>query len=370
MSDPWFFEKKYAKNICDNFIRRLNTKRTGSIFRSLQKNYSEEIACFVDGLCNHGVNRDPTQLAEEIQFLKANLQSDPINLGLLYLVGPAIRNEISIRLSEIEGYPGRGALELHIIFDYLIPLYKMVNKHLSLDKNYKDYLFMKSILFELDLQLDDRPQDFPSFPDSTGYVECQFLIETEPLKSLIDKAEKLIQNNLDRSKTFKEAFYKTKHSDREKIQAKVTYISANKVEKILNSCMVKKTPLQGMELTDLENAIIDVLRDIHSNFAKEILTLSENQPQDYFDAILDTFSHYFSGENEPLNEFLMKKYERNIKREIFVYKLENQVDEVLEIIERKIKKAAIPSFKEISKLIMKEIVPYINEKLESAKWYY
>ena len=98
--------------------------------------------------------------------------------------------------------------------------------------------------------------------------------------------------------------------------------------------------------------------------------MSENQPRTYFDAIFDTFSHYFSGKNEPLNDFLMKKYERNIKREIFVYKLENQVDNVLEITERQIKKGAIPSFKEISKLIMEEIVPYINEKLESAKWYY
>jgi len=363
MSDPWFFEKTYAKNMCGNFIRRLGTKRTGSIFRSLKKNFSEEIAYYVDGLCNHGVNRDPNQLANEIQILKKKLQSQSINIALFYLVGPGIRNELSIRLSEIEGYPGRGALELHIIFDYLIPLYNIVNKHLSLDKNYKDYLFMKSILFELELKLDDRPENFPSFPDSTGYIECQFLVDTEPLKSLIDKAEKLIQNNLNRSRTFKEAFQKTKSSDREKIQSKVTHISANKVEKILNSCIVKKTPLKDMEVITLENAIIDVLRDIHSNFAKEILTLSENQPQTYFKAILDTFSHYFSGKNEPLNEFLIKKYERNIKREIFVYKLENQVEEVSDNTIRQIKKQALPSFKAISKMISEEIIPFINEKL-------
>jgi len=222
---------------------------------------------------------------------------------------------------------------------------------------------MKSILFETELNFEDRPKKFPSFPDSTGYIECQYLIDTEPLKSLIDKAETLIKHNFNRSRTFKEAFQKTKTSDREKLQSSIQHISANKVEKILNSCMVKKTPLKDMELIKLENAIMDVLKDIHSNFAKEILTLSENQPQAYFNAILETFSHYFSGKNEPLNIFLMKKYERNVKREIFVYKLENQVEEVSENIIKQLKKESLPSFKEISKMISEEIVPIINEKL-------
>ena len=78
MSDPWFFEKKYAKNMCDNFIRRLETKRTSSIFKNLKGKFQEEIAYFVDGLCNHGVNRDPNQLASEIQLLKSKLHSKPM----------------------------------------------------------------------------------------------------------------------------------------------------------------------------------------------------------------------------------------------------------------------------------------------------
>ncbi|NHI94871.1 MAG: hypothetical protein EAX96_20450 [Candidatus Lokiarchaeota archaeon] len=376
-NESWFFEQDFSKSLCEIFNRRINSKRTSNIYKQLTPDFQDQIALLVDGLVAHGVNRDPVELAREIKNLSYKLRTNRIIIAYIYLVGPLIRNEILKNISKIEGYPTIGALKLDLMYKLFMPLFQIVNSNMKL-LNHEAISFIKASIFEHPLNLEEFVDIFPSFPDSIGFLESQFLISNEPIFSKILNAEKSIQIKNEQTLSKVKEKINLINIIKNKLEKKELTLETaidtlipmqrvptggNEIERFVGTCFIKKTEMDDLQKKSFKKTINGMITKTYSDSAEKIVKLKENQPITYFQEINDKFEDYILEESESIFSKLKKLYEQNLENLEKTYKQDKSVEEINEKDLREMKIKAIPKFEEINEMIEEKIYQFISVNL-------
>ncbi|MHA1146134.1 MAG: hypothetical protein ACTSRW_15460 [Candidatus Helarchaeota archaeon] len=380
MSEKWFFDQNYAKHLCQNFKRRIESKRTGFIFRQVKDKCSEDFALLIDGLITHGLNRNAEELVQEFKELSQKLKSKKIYLAYFYLIGPAIRNELLKKLAIIEGYPSTGALELDLIFELLMPLFKNIYAHFDLI-NIEACLLARTIIFEYPLDLKSREEFFPTFPESSGFLESQFLINTDPIRPRIEKTEHKIKEK--KKRVIRDLQGKTNLLDvmRQRLQKKEVdlnavstvfnpiqqiTVGADEIERYIRTSIIKKKKFEEHERKDLMKILDKIVRRVWDDNAIEISKMKENQPLKYFRDINNKFTDYMFEDKQIIEKRLIKTHQKNFRMRQMDFSIGRNSHEITEVDRKIMKKDCIPDYKQIAGIIFEILDAYVDKIIDKS----